>query len=149
MAPVPPPNLAFGDVRGAPGATPPPPPPPPPKLPVLNSDSGGEATDAARESNPDGGRDGGPIAVSAAVAVGQVGKNIHWWSYIMVLARVQKQEYATVISFLWARCAARCLHCIIQLQSAHCGKSNTALSLWFEMNFRTEVEFTRQHLEIP
>ena len=64
------------------------------------------------------------------------------------LSRVHKQEYATVISFLWARCAARCLHYIIQLQSAHCGKSNTALFLWFEMNFRTELEFTRQNLEI-
>ena len=53
------------------------------------------------------------------------------------LSSVHKQEYATGISFLWARCAARCLHYIIQLQSAHCGKSNTALSLWFEMNFHT------------
>ena len=34
---------------------------------------------------------------------------------------------------------ARCLHYIISLQPAHCGKSNTALSLWFEMNFRTEL----------
>ena len=47
-----------------------------------------------------------------------------------------------MISFLLARCAAHCLHYNIQLQSAHCAKSNTALSLWFEMNFRTELEFT-------
>ena len=60
----------------------------------------------------------------------------------------QEYMYATVISFLWARCAARCPHYIIQLQSAHCGKSNTALSLQFEMNFRTELEFTRQNSEI-
>ena len=65
-----------------------------------------------------------------------------------VWARVHKQEYATVTSFLWARCAAHCLHYIIQLQSAHCGISNTARSLWFEMNFRTELEFTRQNSEI-
>ena len=40
------------------------------------------------------------------------------------------------------------LHHIIQLQSVHCGKSSIAFSLWFELNFCTELEFTRHNLEI-